>query len=379
MFNSRETNKLHSARRTSENLSPFLADTIIGVTHELNNCIGVVLGNVQLLRLKDSQHSEAGGSEGYNRIEKSLFQGASLLRQIQKFAEKSSKPLTQLVEITDLVTETVEHDEGDWKTMASDKALNMTVNLPDSDVFVKGDARDLITAVSQLIKNAVEHSPPKGRVLINLKTAGMLCKIVVSDSGQGIPNEVRQKIYEPFFSTKENAGAGIGLTIVQSIVARHGGRISFNSNPENGTKFVISLPLEKSVDKNAPAQNNLENMISNVLVVDDDKEICRVLSDMLALEGLESRVCYNGYAALQTLEKEKYDLIITDWAMPGMSGQVLIEQVRENYPDVQIVLITGWGGTLTADQKNIPGVKAVVAKPFDLRDILKLVGCPEKT
>ncbi len=365
-----QNDSLIPADKSPRELLPLLADTIIGVSHELNNCIGIVLGNVQLLRLKDN-HTES--EESYNRIEKSLYHGASLIRQIQKFAEKSGKATATSLEMSKLVSEAVDTDESDWKTLACEKNLTLLTDLPECKLFVQADKRDLITAISQLIKNAVEHAPVESEVLIILRVEGERCKVIVADSGQGIPAAFRHKIYEPFFSSKQEAGAGLGLTVVQSIVLRHGGRVNFSSSKEKGTKFTLSFPLERRDDERITAADNYKSRISNVLVVDDDKEICRVLCDILSLEGIETTACHSAYAALEAMQKETYQLVITDWAMPGMSGYELIAEIQGNYPDVQVALITGWGNELIDKQNQLSGLKAVISKPFGLRDILSLV------
>ena len=361
---------LMSADKSPRELLPLLADTIIGVSHELNNCIGIVLGNVQLLRLKDD-HTES--EENYNRIEKSLYHGASLIRQVQKFAEKTGRTSATSIEMSKLVSKAVETDESDWKTLASEKNLTLLTDLPECKLFVQADERDLITAISQLIKNAVEHAPPDSEVSIILRIEGTRCKVIVADSGQGIPAAFRHKIYEPFYSSKQEAGAGLGLTVVQSIALRHGGRVNFSSNKENGTKFTLSFPLERIDDERIQTADSYKCRISQVLVVDDDREICRVLCDILRLEGIETTACLSAYAALEAMQESTFQLVITDWAMPGMSGCELIAEIKGNYPDVQVALITGWGNDVAAMQNELSGLKAVISKPFGLRDILSLV------
>ena len=369
-----KSDSLMPADKSPRELLPLLADTIIGVSHELNNCIGIVLGNVQLLRLKDNNTES---EENYNRIEKSLYSGASLIRHLQKFAEKSGKTPATSIEMSKLVSQAVDTDESDWKTLASEKNLTLLTDLPECKLFVQADKRDLITAISQLIKNAVEHAPAESEVLIILRVEGERCKLIVADSGQGIPAAFRHKIYEPFFSSKQEAGAGLGLTVVQSIALRHGGRVNFSSSKEKGTKFTLSFPLESIDDERIAAADNYKSQISNVLVVDDDIEICRVLCEILSLEGIETIACNNAYAALEAMQKETYQLVITDWAMPGMSGCELIAEIQGNYPDVQVALITGWGNELIEKQNQLTGLKAVIAKPFALNDILELVSPDE--
>lgn len=361
---------LMSADKSPRELLPLLADTIIGVSHELNNCIGIVLGNVQLLRLKDD-HTES--EENYNRIEKSLYHGASLIRQVQKFAEKTGRTSATSIEMSKLVSKAVETDESDWKTLASEKNLTLLTDLPECKLFVQADERDLITAISQLIKNAVEHAPLDSEVSIILRIEGTRCKVIVADSGQGIPAAFSHKIYEPFYSSKQEAGAGLGLTVVQSIALRHGGRVNFSSNKEKGTKFTLSFPLERIDDERIQTADSYKSRISNVLVVDDDLEICRVLCEILQLENIETTACHSAYEALEAMQKETYQLVITDWAMPGMSGCELIAEIKDNYPDVQLALITGWGNELIEKQDQLSGLKAVIPKPFGLNDILSLV------
>ncbi|MGH8016068.1 MAG: ATP-binding protein, partial [Candidatus Zixiibacteriota bacterium] len=226
-----------------------------------------------------------------------------------------------------------------------------------------------------LIHNAVDASPKNGRIEITTKLRQELASLTVSDSGQGISDELKYKIYEPFFSTKKSKSSGLGLTIVQSITTRHGGRVGFTANPSEGTTFTVSFPVSAKNLTPTGASEGGEEVKKRILIVDDDQEIRRVLCDMFSLEGIKAECCADAYGAMEHLEKGNYHILITDLGMPGMSGMSgydLAEYVQDKYKDMEIVLLTGWGETLRKNGKELRNVKAIISKPFRLNQVLEL-------
>jgi CheY-like chemotaxis protein len=220
----------------------------------------------------------------------------------------------------------------------------------------------------------VDASSGGGKIDIGCGQRNGKATISVADHGSGIAEDLKTKIYEPFFTTKKRKGAGLGLTIVQSIVSRFGGGVNFRGNKPTGTVFTVSFPLAESVkvadNTNSEKEDSLKRRI---LIVDDDDEIRKVLSEILSIEGYVAEDCPDAYSAMEILEKRTYRMVITDLGMPGMSGYDLAEYIHDKYKSIDIVLLTGWGTSLKKGGKELRGVKAVLSKPFRLAQVLDLV------
>ena len=356
-------------RPESAQIEQSLSELVDGVAHELNNNVAVALGHVQLLKLKNKDDNI---TEGLNRIEKSMFKCGEVIKAIRSYAGRPNLKTETTIAISESLMAALELDETSWKETGSQKNLTIVSIIEEGSRTINSDGGDLITALSHLIHNAVEASPKNGTIEIKVREEGDLALLSIADKGDGISDNLKLKIYEPFFTTKKSKISGLGLTIVQSIVARWGGRIGFSDNHPSGTIFTVSFPL--AIDRTADGKNAKKKAAEKrILIVDDDEEVRNVLGDMLAIEGVRAENCSNAYSALQLLEKGAFNMVITDLGMPGMSGYDLAEYVREKYKDVEIVLLTGWGNSLKKDGKEVKGVRAIISKPFRLNDVLELV------
>lgn len=348
-----------------------LADLIEGVAHELNNNIAVALGHVQLLKFKIRDESL---NEGLNRIEKSIANCARLIKSIQGFNSQSDRLSHDLVDAGEELQNVLAFDEAIWKTKAVEKNLTITVQGVEEKYPLELNKNDLLTALSHLLHNAVDASPINGKIAVNCILQTGLVSIEIADTGPGISEEIKAKIYEPFFTTKKSKGSGLGLTVVQSIVSRYGGRISFKANRPSGSVFTLSFPaaaINSTPEINREAPN--ADADKRILIVDDDDEVRKVLSEMLAIEGYIAENCSDAYSAMEMLEKGTYHMIITDLGMPGMSGYDLAEYVQDKYKDIEVVLLTGWGSSLKKEGRELKGIKTVLSKPFRLAQVLDLV------
>ncbi len=346
-----------------------LSELVDGVAHDLNNNIAVALGYVQLLKLKNK---ESNITEGLTRIEKSLFKCGEVIKALQEHSAQANLNSDTTICLNEVLLAALDIDETSWKEIASKKKLTIKAGDAQNNISVKANKNELVTAISHLIHNAVDASPRKGTVEIKISTNGELAHISVTDNGKGIGASVKSKIYDPFFTTKKSKGSGLGLTIVQSVVSRSGGRVGFDCDHHTGTTFTLSFPLVANA-KEEVVKKSGRALGKRILIVDDDEEVRNVLQDMLGIEGFQSEVCSDATSAMEHLEKGTFSLMITDLGMPGMSGYDLAEYVREKYKDMEIVLMTGWGSSFKNDRKEINGVRAVIAKPFHLNEILQLV------
>ena len=370
----RKTNRL--LKRSSARLANFetlaaLVDMTSGVANELNNAIGAVVGRIQLLREKLSDEEQKGD---LTRIEELIIATAETVGRIQQFVSTAQAKDFEETDLARVISEVLADTDGSWKTLAQSKNVNVAVTSCCDDAVISGFEPDLRLLLEKLLDNAVEHAPENSPVEVSLVAGESEYQLVVSDHGSGVDPKDRDRIFYPFFTTKNKPGAGMSLAIVHGVVVRHGGRVLVSDQVDHGAIFTVTFPCQ-------PADEQISEITGKtradaklrVLVVDDDIQIRQVLSDMLKMDGHEATTCCDGYEALVELNNGTYDLIITDLGMPGMSGLDLAMTVHEKSPDLPITMITGWGTQLDHNEIKTRGIKRVLSKPFHLKEIKALI------
>jgi CheY-like chemotaxis protein len=239
---------------------------------------------------------------------------------------------------------------------------------------VAGTVEELREALLNLLNNGLEAMPAGGTFTFHAASEGEHVVIRAADRGCGMSEETRRRVFEPFFTTKGAQGNGLGLAVVWGIVARHGGEITVDSALGHGTTFTVRLPVPTVLpaDPGAEGGSRLPEG-TRVLVVEDNAEILRSLGALLQDSGCRVIEASNGATALAHIEAEPVDLILTDLAMPGISGWELASACRERCPGIPIGLITGFGDRLDPGELEQHGVRFVVAKPFTAEELLRAV------
>jgi two-component system NtrC family sensor kinase len=211
-----------------------------------------------------------------------------------------------------------------------------------------------------------------------LNETGDVVELSVGDSGPGIAPELRERIFDRFFTTKAaGAGTGLGLAICRDIVSAHGGRISAGGSPQGGALFRVELPVSRRSERETPAAPEPANAVPSyrVLVVDDDSEIAELLREILDLAGHEVDVADSGESALRRLADARYDLVLSDIRMPGMDGTALYDILCRQHPALATRLAFVTGDILAPKvaeflkRTRIPHL----AKPFQPRQVTELV------
>ncbi len=364
-------------RESSDRLSEMetlaaLADMSSGIAHDFNNIIGAMVGRLQLMKLKTEDEKTR---ESLDKLENLALEGSHTIKRIQQFSHSVRPKEMTTVDLLNLLKEYFDKRHVNWSDLADQKQVTVSFKSDTIDGLVSGVADDIASVLDKLVQNAVEFAPIHSHVRVTLTGSEKHCTISVSDSGPGIPEGIRKKVFYPFFSTKSERGAGLGLAIVYGIVGRLGGKVTFQSQPGTGTVFQVTLnhavgPI-KEISEVSRKPKKLEKL--RVLVVDDDEQIREVLSDMLSLDGHNTTACADGFAAIKKLETGQFDVMITDLGMPGMSGLDLAGLAHEQYPAMPIAMITGWGMQLNHDEIAMKGILAVLPKPFHMKDVKALV------
>jgi anti-sigma regulatory factor (Ser/Thr protein kinase) len=239
----------------------------------------------------------------------------------------------------ELVEDVVEITRSKWKNEAQGKGLSIEVDTEFAHTAsIDGNAAELREALTNLIINAVDAMPRGGRLAFRTGDERVderdMVRMEVSDTGQGIPHEVQAQIFDPFFSTKGNLGTGLGLSITYGIVTRHGGTITVESVPDEGTTFVLRLPVGTAVPGagEAAADEEIPFVPATVLVVDDEPRSATCSSRGSAPPATRSRRSDRGARPSPAWVLVHYDVVLTDLGMPEVTGWDVVAAARTTRP-----------------------------------------------
>jgi two-component system NtrC family sensor kinase len=319
-----------------------LGTLLAGVAHELNNPLCVIMHQATILEraLRDDPRQAR-----VNMILQAVGNCSRIVKNFLALA-RHDPPRRVPVSINDVVHAAIDLVAYGLRV----DNIAVTLDLADAVPPVPADPQQLERVVINLVTNAqyALRSRPAPRMLTLRSIADAAGKQVllhVADNGGGISPEIRSRIFDPFFTTKPTGeGTGLGLALCHGIISAHNGTIAVSSEADSGTTFVISLPAESTME----AVNAASNVISpapaaRILIVDDDPDVARSLSDILSAQGHEVEVADTSRAALQRIETGAYAVVITDMRMPDLDGPALYREVTARCPllTTSFLFVTG--------------------------------------
>lgn len=343
-----------------------------GVAHDFNNSLAAILGRAQLLH---RQTKDPALLRNVEIIQTAAQDAAATVRRIQTFARKSSAKEFDFVDVRTLLNDAIEITRTRWQNEARLRGLNYEVKLvAETELPANGSASELREVFVNLIVNAVDAMPQGGCLAISCARFDGQLKLHFADTGGGMPEDVREKVFEPFFSTKGAHGTGLGLSVSYSIIERHGGSIKVDSEPGRGTTFTIELP---ATEQPAPT---LEELVTSrnaaplsILVVDDEPSVRETLADMLSALNHKVELAESGLVAMTRVEEKHFDLVFTDLAMPEMDGWDTARAVRKRSLHTKIVLVTGYGVGTVPPTGETGLIDAIIGKPFDFDQVGEVI------
>lgn len=383
-------NALESQLRESQKMQA-VGTMAGGIAHDFNNIIGAILGNVELAKQDAGARSPALVS--LSEIDKAGRRARDLVRQILTFSRNES-PQRIPIQLADVVQETVH-----LLKVTLPPLVDMQVRIDPSTPLVLADATQVEQALLNLCTNAIHAIGPRrgtlsielghkltadlGRIERRGGVRGQHVKLVVRDTGSGIDAQTLQRIFEPFFTTKPvGQGTGLGLAVVHGIMRTHQGTVDVKSTPDTGSVFTLYFPVaDLAALPETPHAAKLSEPQSvrgggkRVMYVDDDEALVFLVQRVLKRKGFVVSTFTDPRLAAAALRARPldFDLLVTDYNMPGYSGIELLRETRLIRPDLPVALASGYVTAEIEQSALSAGARALIHKPNDVDELCETV------
>lgn len=352
-----------------------------GVAHDFNNMLSIIMGYAEILE-NDLPPSISAG-KGIREIKEASMRAREVIRQLLTFSRKGEEAQT----IQDI------------SAVVSDGGRMMRSTIPSSIVFrteigpdlpmVWANSTQIHQVIVNLCKNAADAMADSGgEIRLELEAVsltreelpdpelavGDYVKLAVSDTGEGIPPNNVERIFDPYFTTKDmEKGTGLGLSVVLGIVKSHRGAVRVDSRPGSGTRFEVYLPAARggAGPEKAPVSTGLPGGNERLLFVDDEPSVTDLNRLRLKRLGYEVEDCCDPVEALEKFrsDPERFELVITDMSMPKMTGDVLSLEIQKLRPGMKIILCSGYSELVSEETAAALGISRYIEKPIDLRTL----------
>lgn len=384
ILNISEQTLLEEQLRQSQKLEA-LGSLAGGIAHDFNNLLGTIIGFADLILCDlEPDHPLRGDIEN---IYKAGERGTDLTQQLLTFSRKRQLSTTHL-NINQVIEEMNKILE-----RAAGKNIHIETHLENSIWHIQGDRSQMDQILLNLAINARDAMPDGGKFIIETSNvtlgedyeklhktamAGPYVMISLSDTGSGIPNEIKNKIFDPFFTTKGQAGTGLGLSTVFGIISQHGGFIDLQSDPAVGTCFKIYLPASDldSDETQHPDEDKIAENYSGsggILIVDDDETTLELTSRFIKRLGYHVYKASNAKQAFTQMEQHQDDirLLLTDLVMTGIDGQQLALLAAEHYPHIRHIYMSGYSYDIISEKLLSTQHAVLISKPIRFSELAK--------
>jgi PAS domain S-box-containing protein len=370
-----------------------LGQMAAGMAHDLNNMLATILGQAELLRLRTRSPEIR---EGLKPLETAAADGAEVIRRLQDFARQRTETRLEPCDLPALVREALEITRPRWQDepQRQGRVIDVRAALPTLPAIL-GHAPEVREVLTNLIFNAVDAMPlggiltftggaaaagqddgerPGGAAAADRSGGPGCVELAISDTGVGMSEQVRARIFDPFYTTKGMKGSGLGLSVAYGIMERHHGRIQVTSSPGRGTTIRLRFlaaphPAPLSIAEAAATPHPARRL----LVIDDETAVRRTVVDLLRTAGHQVIEAAGGAAGIASLDGRPFDLVLTDLGMPEVTGWDVARAVKATRPEVPVVLMTGWGELMAREQTDKAPVDRILGKPVRLGDLLGVI------
>jgi len=311
--------------------------------------------------------------DSLNIIERASLDGADTVKRIMKFARKGKEGEFVVVNYIDVLNDAIEFTRPRWKNQAQARGISFEIikDLPSSSLYVSGNESELREVITNILNNAFDAMPEGGDILIRAAMEDDFVVIELSDTGKGIEKKEIDKIFDPFFTTKGPKSTGLGMSVSYGIIKQHGGTITVNSIKGEKTTFTIKLPpAEGTVVKKENFEAVTVQRKKDILIIEDEEIVRKVIEEILISEGHNTFTAQDGEQGLDFFSKKKFDLVITDLAMPGMTGWQVATEIKKIDENMPVILTTGWELIPSEEESDKKNVDIIVKKPFTVNSLI---------
>jgi signal transduction histidine kinase/ActR/RegA family two-component response regulator len=355
-----------------------------GIAHDFNNILAAIMGHTELAVMQINEKEQA--QRYLSEVLGASDRAKDLVRQILSFSRQNDSDLKPL-QISTIIKEALRLIRSTLPT-----TISIHKSIKHQDSIIVGNATQIHQILMNLCTNAAHAMQgADGTLTVALKAMditiddlnqtatftyptnlgpGRYVCLTVADTGHGIPAHLVDRIFNPYFTTKEkDVGTGLGLAVVQGIVQNHGGTIEVKSRDGHGTTFYIYLPrVESEIKNDIKALKTIPDGNESILFVDDDPTLAELGGKLLTTLGYQVVTETEPHIALEKFYKapEDFDLIITDLIMPGLSGEALANKIFEKRPEMPVIACTGFSERLSEARLIASGIKGVLYKPITI-------------
>ncbi len=358
--------------QTQRNRVENVGKMTLGLIHEINNMLTNILGNFEVIEksgLSPKQESNLGAY--LDTIRKAAHDGAAMTRSIKKYIRNEKSSDFEFLDVAELLKDCIAFTRPYWYNEPRRKGIQIeAIEKLESLPKIFGSAVELKQVFINLITNAVQAMPRGGQLAFKTHSTKNEVVVSISDTGNGMSEKTRKRIFEPLFTTKGKQGTGLGLSLCNSIIKNHDARMEVESAIGQGTTFFMRFQKAESELVTKEESTEIKEIkLAEILAVDDEPGVRNVLANLLSLQGHKVIVAASGHEALDHLNESKVDIVFTDHGMPGMNGRQLAQAIKQSRPNLPVVLITGD----TDFEDTLEEVNAVIGKPFLLEDLQRAI------
>jgi signal transduction histidine kinase len=347
-----------------------------GIAHDLNNGLSVILGFGDILLADREKFPE--NSSARMHLQEMVLAGcdnAKLVDRLREFYRpRAPREPRQAVNLNEVIEQTILLTAPKWQSQASGEGATIHIEKELGDIpLVCGVPDELREVLTNLILNAIDAMPRGGSMSFRTRQDGQRVRLEMSDTGIGMTEETRRNCLEPFFTTKGDHGSGLGLSMSYGIIRRHGGSIEITSQLNKGATFTIYLPVPTEAIQADSVAAGQRMQALRVLVVDDQPAIREIVSAYLAEDQHIVETAADAREAMEKFRVDRFDLVITDRAMPEVNGDELAASIKEVQPREPIIMLTGFADLINESGGRPKNVDLVLTKPARLDDLRKAI------
>lgn len=351
-----------------------------GIAHDFNNILGIISGYAELAGEEATENQYVVWC--LNHIRKATQRATDLVKRILTFSRRGEQA-RKLIKMAPIVKDAVKLLRSTLPT-----SIEIRSHILEGKGTINADATQLQQVIMNLCVNARDAMKDEGgRIMLTIEDTvldeeslegrelppGNYRKLTVSDTGTGIPREVMEHIFEPYFTTKRKGeGSGLGLSVVHGIVKNHGGEVVVESTQGEGTAFHIYLPVrEEEIESEAQVEKSLAGGDEHILMVDDEEALVSAGKRQLEKLGYRVTATTRSLEALELFREnpDAYDLLFTDFNMPQLKGDGLAQEILKIRPDTPVILCTGFASEVDEQKLLEAGIKKLLLKPLNKNEM----------